>query len=343
MTLRELLDDSAQDRLAEFLRRQYPDLYKLKIHELSEVGEGWETDLYRLKLMGTRNGDPESLEIVLRLYKGSNPLEKAKKEFALMTDIPRYGIATPRVHALVTDRSILQHPFIVMEYIGGGTLEIRIGSDGVSQWLAPMMEVLVRIHTVPWIELIPEPERPLPRSGEPLAYVSELMNEMDLLIERNGLDGFESTMGWLREREALGTSTRPVLIHNDYHPQNILLREGSLVVIDWSFAEIGDFRMDLAWSILLFSVMAGGNNRAALLEAYERAAGTQVENFEFFEVLKFTMRMVTIGTWLDEDVEIPVAGITRQTIRTEYKVHIMNPYRRLKEITGLEIRTIEEL
>ena len=338
-----LPSDSAQDRLAEFLRRQYPDLEGLKILELSELGEGWETDLFRLMLTGTQNGEPESLELVLRLYKGSNPLEQAEKEFSLMMDIPRFGIATPRVDALVPDRSILEHPFIVMEHIQGGTLEARIGSEGVSRWLDPMMEVLARLHAVPFAELIPESGMPVPRSDERLAYVGELLNEMDQVIEQNRLVDFAPTMNWLHEREALGTSTRPVLIHNDYHPQNILLREGSLVVIDWSFAEIGDFRMDLAWSILLFGVMAGGDYRAALLEAYERAAGAQVENFEFFEALKFTMRMVTIGTWLDEEVEIPVAGITRQTIRTEYKVHVMNPYRRLKEITGLEIRTIEEL
>ena len=88
-----------------------------------------------------------------------------------MKDVKRFGIATPRVDALVTDRSILQHPFIVMEYISGGTLETRIGSDGVSQWLDPMLEVLVRIHDVPWVELLPEPERPVPRQDEPLVYV----------------------------------------------------------------------------------------------------------------------------------------------------------------------------
>ena len=150
-------------------------------------------------------------------------------------------------------------------------------------------------------------------------------------------------MSWLREREAMGFSTQPVLIHNDFHPQNTLLREGSLVIIDWSFAEVGDFRMDLAWSILLFNVMAGGDHRVALKKAYERAADSHIENFGFFEALKFTMRMVTIGTWLDEAVMIPVAGITKHAIRTDYKIHIMNPYRRLKEITGLEIATIEEL
>jgi aminoglycoside phosphotransferase (APT) family kinase protein len=335
--------DPAQVRLAEFLRRQYPELENLNILELSELGEGWETDLYRLKLAGTKYGEPETMELVIRLYEGSDALEKAQKEFSLMTDMARLGIATPRVDALVTDRSILERPFVVMEHIQGGTLEVKIQSEGASHWMNPMMEMLVRIHAVPWVELIPEPEMPHPRSDEPLAYVSGLLDEMDHVIQRHDLVDFEPTMSWLRKREALGSATEPALIHNDYHPQNILLRDSALVVIDWSFAEIGDFRMDLAWSVLLFDVMAGGDYRAAMLEAYEQAAGSHVENFIFFEALKFAMRMVTIGMWLDEAVEIPVAGITKQAIRSDYKVHVMNPYRRLKEITGLEIRTIEEL
>ncbi len=332
-----------QGRLLEFLRQQYPDLEDLKILDLSELGEGWETDLYHLKLAGIQNGEPALLELVLRLYKGSDPLEKAQKEFSLMTNVPRFGIAAPRVDALVADRSILEYPFIVMEHIEGGTLEARIGSEGVSQWLNPMIEVLVRIHAIPWAELIPEPKEPFPASDKPLAYVGGLLEEMDRTIERYGLIDFEPTMSWLREREALGSSTQPALIHNDYHPQNILLRGNSLVIIDWSFAEIGDFRMDLAWSLLLLGVMTGGDYRAAMLEAYEQAAGSYIENLELFEALKFAMRMVTIGTWLDDAVEIPVAGITKQAIRGDYKVHVMNPYRRLKEITGLEIRTIEAL
>jgi aminoglycoside phosphotransferase (APT) family kinase protein len=343
VTFRTLANDPAQARLAEFLRHQYPKYEDLKILEFSELGEGWETDLYRLTLVGTHHGESLSLELVLRLYVGSDPLEKAQKEFSLLKGVSRFGIAAPRVEALVTDRSILEHPFIVMEHIEGGTLEARFGSGEVSQWLDPMMQTMVQIHAVPWVEMIPEPKGPLPKPNDPLAYVGGLLEQMDHTIERYGLVDFKPTLGWLREREALGAATVPALIHNDYHPQNILLRDNSLVVIDWSFAEIGDFRMDLAWSVLLFGVMAGGDYRAAMLEAYARAAGSQIENFEYFEALKFALRMVTIGTWLDEAVEIPVAGITKQAIRGDYKVHVMNPYRRLREITGLEIRTIEVL
>jgi aminoglycoside phosphotransferase (APT) family kinase protein len=343
VTLSTLPGDPNLGKLAEFLREQYPQLENLKVLELNKLGEGWETDLCRLKLVGSQGGEPMSMELVLRQYKGSHPLEKAQKESSLMTGISRFGIASPRVDVLVTDRSILEHPFIVMEHIQGGTLEEKIAEDGATLWLDPMMEVLARIHSVPWGELVPNPKWPYPESDEPLAYVRGLMDEMDQTIEKFGLVDFEPLLDWLHEREALGSAAEPVLIHNDYHPQNILLRDGSLVVIDWSFAEIGDIRMDLAWSILLFEVMAGGAYRSAMLEAYEQSAGSHIENFEFFEALKFALRMVTIGTWLDETVEIPVAGITRQAIRSDYKVHVMNPYRRLRDITGIEIKTIEEL
>jgi aminoglycoside phosphotransferase (APT) family kinase protein len=341
--LSTLPGDPAQRRLAEFLRRQYPELEASNILELRELGEGWETDLYYLKLAGIQNGEPETLELVLRLYTGSDPLEKAQKEFEVMASVARFGISTPRVDALVTDRSILEYPFIVMEHIQGGTLEMKIKTDGASPWLDPMMEVLVRIHTAPWDEFVSEPAMPIPTSDDPLAYVRGLLTEMDHVVDRYGLVEFEPVMSWLHERKSLGSATEPTLIHNDYHPQNILLKNHSLVVIDWSFAEIGDFRMDLAWSVLLFGVMAGGDYRAAMLKAYEQAAGSHLENIEYFEALKFTMRMVTIGMWLDDAVEIPVAGITKQDIRGDYRIHVMNPYRRLKEITGLEIRTIEEL
>jgi hypothetical protein len=80
-----------------------------------------------------------------------------------------------------------------------------------------------------------------------------------------------------------------------------------------------------------------------MLEAYERAVGTPIENFEYFEAIKLTMRMITIATWLEEDVEIPVPRITKQALRGEYRVHLLNPYLRLKEITGIEIQLIEKV
>ena len=68
-----------------------------------------------------------------------------------------------------------------------------------------------------------------------------------------------------------------------------------------------------------------------------------MEYLEYFEAVKFSERMLTIATWLDESVVIPVKKITREAIRGEYKIHVLNVYARLKEVTGLELPTIENL
>ncbi len=52
---------------------------------------------------------------------------------------------------------------------------------------------------------------------------------------------------------------------------------------------------------------------------------------------------MTIAVWLDENVQIPVRKITRAAIRNEYKVHVLNVYRRFSEITKLRIPLIESL
>ena len=90
-------------------------------------------------------------------------------------------------------------------------------------------------------------------------------------------------------------------------------------------------------------VMVGPQYREELLKRYEKLAGKAVENLEYFEAVKFSERMLTIATWLDESVAIPVKKITKEAIRGQYKVHVLNVYARLKEITGLELPTIENL
>ena len=80
--------------------------------------------------------------------------------------------------------------------------------------------------------------------------------------------------------------------------------------------------------------MLGRNAREAYLSAYEDAASQSVEHLAFFEALKFTERMVTIAQWLQSGFEIPIRKISQESLRGSYKVHIVNVYARLKEVTG---------
>ena len=53
--------------------------------------------------------------------------------------------------------------------------------------------------------------------------------------------------------------------------------------------------------------------------------------------------MLTIATWLDKSVTIPVPKITRDAIRGDYKIHVLNVYRRLKQILAYSLPTFENL
>lgn len=253
------------------------------------------------------------------------------------------GIPVPRVLLLALDDSPLGNAFVVMEYISGPTLHqvLSQAAESESRDLIRRMTALqLATHRLPWEGLV---EPPLAADQRPEELTPQLLAEMQEAIRRYQLKEFEPYLRWLEDHRQQGAVSRLSLIHNDYHPENLLVHNGELVVIDWAFAEASDYRLDLAWTSMLVEAMLGESSRAMLLECYEQLAESEVECFQYFEVLKLTQRMVTIATWMDERVQIPVYRITRQAIRGEYKVHVLNPYRRLKQITGLRLPSIEAL
>jgi aminoglycoside phosphotransferase (APT) family kinase protein len=328
------------DSLAEYLAEHLPGREGLTVGQTSEIGSGWETDLYAIEIKD-RDGFAE--QHVLRLYRGPEQRAQATEEYRLMQQIAELGIPVPQVHLLATDNSPLGDAFIMMEHIAGPTLLQKLAAAPeaeVRELLHEMITLQAAIHRLPWKGVV---ESPFAGGEDPSDFTPLRLAEMWEKIRRYGLDEFEAHMRWLEGRHDQGEVRELSLIHNDYHPENILVRNGELVVIDWAFAEASDFRMDLAWTALLVGVMIGQQYRALLVDSYEQISKASVENFDYFEVLKLTMRMLTIATWLDKTVQIPVHRITREAIQGRYKVHVLNPYRRLKQITGLTLPVIEEL
>ena len=342
------ITENGWKNLAQLLGRKFPNRKNLKITDLGEITEGWETKIYSLSLNYEVEGELFTEDFILRVFQGTHKRNQARKEFNLMKKVSQFGIPVPRVDLLVTDDSLFGNPFIVMEKIQGGTVShaLRGASE---QEILTLMNVMVfhfvKLHQIPWQKIFDDEKPGEPIPAEPLAFIRTNLFDMQETVNRYELHDFDPLLNWLEERMEPGIAPRLCVMHNDYHPLNLLVRESGddLAIIDWSFAEVGDYRLDLAWSVLLFGVMVGAPYREILVKTYEDIAGCKVENFEYFEVLKFAARMLTIATWLDESVVIPVKKITREAIRGEYKVHVLNVYDRLKEITGLELPLIENL
>lgn len=342
------LIENRKQRLETSLRRNYPDRAKLNIVDVEEIMEGWETQIYSFSLSYEQGDELFSEELVARFFQGPQKRKQAQKEYEIMDRVRYLGIPVPRVDLLVTDRPALDDAFIVMEKIKGGPLLDRLENASereILELMKLMVAHFVRIHQLPWQQILDGERLFIPERNEPLDFINSRLAAMKQTVRRYQLPEFYPYLCWIKERIELGASTRICVLHSDYHPQNILLRgdTGELSIVDWSFAEIGDYRLDLAWTVLLFGVMVGPQYREAMVQNYEELSGRCVENFEYFEAVKFTERMLTIATWLDESLVIPVNKITREAIRGEYKIHVLNVYARLKEVVGLELPIIENL
>ncbi len=334
--------------LTQLLGRRFPNRKNLKIINLEEITEGWETKIYSLSLNYEVKDKLFAEDFILRFFQGPYEANQARKEFNLMKRVSQFGIPVPRVDLLVTDDSPFGHPFIVMEKIQGETMT-NVLHGATEQKILELMNLMVlhfvKLHQIPWQKIFDDEKQGGPIQDEPVAFIKTKLVDMQQTISRYELHEFDPLLHWLEERLELGIAPRLCVMHNDYHPLNLLVRSrgAELVIIDWSFAEVGDYRLDLAWSVLLVGLLVGAPYRDIMVKTYEDIAGCKVENFEYFEALKFTARMLTIATWLDESVVIPVKKITREAIRGEYRVHVLNVYDRLKDITGLRLPLIDNL
>lgn len=341
-------NEHSKKLLEILLSKHFPKKNQLSISDVEEISGGWETNIFSLRIHSQASGTFTSDDLILRFFPGRSGAAQAQKEFHLMQRLRELVLPVPKVELLVSENSPFGMPFIVMEKILGHTLasELQGASDEkIIRWIRSSATLLHQLHQIPWQEVIRNTYAQESIKKDPLGFVSSKLTDMKRTINRFQLIEFEPFLHWLQERVEYGASTEFCLMHNDYHPQNLMLspNDDQLTILDWSFAEIGDYRLELAWSVLLYGVLFGEGYRAPLLQYYEQSQGKPIDHFEYFEVLKFTDRMLTIATWLDERVTIPVEKITKEALRGDYKIHITNVYRRLKQILGFSLPTIENL
>ncbi len=319
----------------------------LRVYDRGEITTGWETRIHAFAVDYLAGGEKRREELIVRVFPGVGGAAQARREFYIMRQVARRGVVAPRVDFVVTDETPFGDPFIVMERVRGENMADALAAapeSEVQRLVATMVDPLVRLHELPTSELI-HPRYEASTDGEPISFVPATEEDMRMAVDRYHLGHFKPLLMWLDSRKDGVRPGHTCVLHNDYHPHNIVVREddGQLVTLDWSFADIGDFRLDLAWSALLIGVAAGESYRDVFIERYQANSGRIVEDFSYFEVLKLGARLITIALWLEGSVVIPVSKITRQAIRNEYQVHVLNVYDRVKEITRLQIPLFEGL
>ena len=285
-----LIDDEIQSKLLSYIRQTRPIK---QISNLTKITSGWENEVYSF----TAEYDSSQEDLILRIYPGDHAEGKSAKEFKAIKRLYDVGFPVPKVYILEHDTSVFGKPFIIMEKIDGRNgREVIDESYGEvrDRLVNQFCQIFVDLHNLDWKLLNPDP---LPYDeNDPYGFVNSLMQKIQGYIDRfPNIKVFMPVFDWLKERKMDVPCKRLAVVHMDFHPANLLIKDdGSTIVIDWTNFEVADFRMDLAWTMLLVSSYDDPEGRDIVLNEYERISGQKIEQIEYFEVYALLRRLYSI-------------------------------------------------
>ena len=329
--------------LLEVCREGFPERRDVAVQALAAIRGGWESDLWAFDLEHGPPGARERDGLVLRVFPGDAVEVKAETEFDAMRKLHRAGYPVPRVFVLGREGSRLGRPFIVMERIEGRAMW-PVWTEAPAAARPSLLDLFcglfVCLHRLDWRDVAGDPGAG--GGGDPHAFVDGWIREARNRLAGSPYEGFLPLVEWVAQRRDGLACPRPAPVHNDFHPNNLLIRpDGSGVVIDWTGFHVSDPRFDLGWTMSLVSSYEGPAVRDAFLRGYERHAGAPVDSIECFEAIGCGRRLFDIVVSLSEGAERmgmrpeAVAAMRQQAGPTGLV------YDRLRAITGLRLTPVE--
>lgn len=299
----EMTSIAVQRGLQEFYDGSETGHRPSRVSDVTLLGSGFETDVFAFSLEVRENGSEAVQDLVLRVYAGEGSSEKAAREFAAMRRLHAAGYPVPRVLALQRDLWPLGQPLVIMERIHGVSLE-------KSYWAAPeerrqdvqatLYRLMAALHALNGKDILPD--SPLADARNPYDFIDgeiSMLHDLRSRLEGREPPSLREALAWLSSRRSTVPCERLVIIHGDFHRNNVLLRpDGAAFVIDWSNVRLADCRTDLAWNRLITQLIFYGKDQPdggeTELHLYERLAGKKVASIDYFEVAACTRLLLSV-------------------------------------------------
>ncbi|MDI7274467.1 MAG: phosphotransferase [Anaerolineae bacterium] len=328
------------DALLAACRRAFPRRTGLALSPLLPISDGWECEVSSFDLESREGGEPRRDGLILRVYPGSDGAAKAAREFGAMRQLHRAGYPAPQVFWLEMEG--WGRPFVVMERIDGRSLGQVIAASSAAErgrLLSRFCRMFVELHALDWRPFLPDPVLFQPRGCVAL-WVEQARD----FVDRLRVPEARPVMDWLQAHAPGIRGVRAAVTHLDFHPWNILVRpDGAAFVIDWTQAGVTDYRLDLAWTLLVTGASLGSEARDLVLGEYERIAGAPVEDLAFFEAAAAAKRVFSIWISLRLGPErLGMRGGAEDLMRRDWH-HLRSAYALLQERTGLSLPSVEAL
>ena len=322
--------------------RDHSSLLDLDIILEGVIDKGWESEIFIFSLTYGPKPNRTAVKRALRLLTGGD-FTSAKGEYRTLSLLRKAGYPVPQVYELGKPQEAFGRPFIIMQYIQPGEHAYRLPEtpEEDQKALRAFVALFRRLHTLDWQPFIENPDEIDP-PGQPFYHFDRQLGIFSDYFSRANFTSLDPAMVWLAEQREGAACDRASVVHYDFHPDNILEdQDGKLYVIDWTSAEISDYRFDLAWTLTLALAYGSSLRRDMILQEYEHQLGEAVPELDVFEAAAIVRRigfvMLSLGQGAEKMGMRPEAA---EAMRRD-KEPLNRLFARLKEITGLSLAEVQ--
>ena len=338
------------------------------VARLSVLASGWETTVFEFTLEARSNSlanIPVGEPVVLRFYQGSAADAKGAREHTTIECLAQAGYAVPTPYAFEPDRRILGAPFMIMQRLAGGPLfaiksfpqAFKTFSLGFFSFVRAQARLHkldpsgVGLRDIPHAFAANGMEAPSPVQEVPL--IDRVLAIITERVEHGPLPGLRDALQTVSERASVFRASKPTLVHMDYHPQNVMVKNTRVTgVIDWVNTDVGDRHLDAATTavILLTSAMEHprwmrdnivgnslrANFAAMYLPLYHAMAPLEFKRFRYCQQVAALLRLSMLGMMATRGPES--VGFRPEAIHevTPGVVRLLSRYATRK--SGVEVR-----
>ena len=247
----------------------------------------------RMDVLDIERADGSRWKVALRRFVREqhrfSTREHVAHEFEVLRLVETAGIPAPRPVLLDANGEYFGVPAIVLTYLPGRPL---FAAKSVGVWTEGLARALLTVHAV-------TPDRfDLSRLG---VYLRDGMREkLDRERERQAADPLTGEIHAALE-DGLGRIDfrAPCLVHNDFWPGNTVWYRGRLGgIVDWSGAEVGDRRADVAQCRIDLVISHGLDVADQFRGDYERLAGRALRDLWYFDLFLGVRALLEHEKWL---------------------------------------------
>lgn len=339
------MSENILSNIQSYYARLFSDGTPFQIQNLLSLTAGWENEMYAFDVEYESGGTHQHEELVLRIYPGVDAHTKSAQEFHCLQQLYKIGYPVPKVMLMEREDSPFGKPFIIMERTKGqllGALLFHSPHADEPLLLKLFCELFVRLHKLDWQPFVEREKHTEFR--KPYYFVNQWLSTAHDYLNRYDASDFLPIIQWMEQRRNEVPCAYPSVVHGDFHPFNMLVREdGSAVVIDWSGCHVTDARFDLGWTLTLASAYHGVEWRQRILKEYERVAKANIDRIEYFEVCAYARRLFDISVSLSQGpdklgMRPAAADMMKREMHAAKRV-----YEFLLERTGIRVPAIEKM